>query len=213
MTSKSDNPFSTCDEPDTTPRAAGTFARITNPHHYFGHAAPVASSVRHRARPVSPPTADQPLLQLSGGGGARNPDSALSWRLFGACCVQPNSPRDDYQYEFVPSHQPLAKVIELGTHSKHSVWINRGDKAGLIMSAAVWVISIYGTLTIVFLGKTEGIATGLSTFYIFLSCLALACHAKTTLTDPGAVPKGAVGLEPLARAPPTCSRCKTFKPL
>jgi hypothetical protein len=91
--------------------------------------------------------------------------------------------------------------------------MNRSDRQGLGMCSLVWFFYLYGIATTLFIGKTTSIPTAFSTTYLSLACLALACHAKTSLTDPGAVPRGAAPLNPLAVAPPVCSRCKTFKPL
>ena len=42
--------------------------------------------------------------------------------------------------------------------------------------------------------------------------LALSCHIKTSLTDPGSVPMDAIPLVPPQRSQPFCSRCKSYKP-
>lgn len=49
--------------------------------------------------------------------------------------------------------------------------------------------------------------------YFTICALALASHAKTTFTDPGAIPQGAVPVDvytPAAHA--MCSRCQSYKP-
>jgi hypothetical protein len=73
----------------------------------------------------------------------------------------------------------------------------------------------YSALTITLLAQTGGIPPFLSMFYVILVCMALACHAKTTFSDPGSVPQSAVPMESqrqLRQNLSMCSQCQTFKP-
>jgi hypothetical protein len=73
---------------------------------------------------------------------------------------------------------------------------------------------VYSAVTVTFLAKTGGIPVSLSYLYCILCALALACHAKTSFTDPGSVPMSAVPTELQRRNEKLsmCSQCQTFKP-
>ncbi len=102
----------------------------------------------------------------------------------------------------------------VGTTDEHGIWLNRSDPAGTIMALMVWLLLGYSALTMTLLGKTGGIPPSLSILYDILCSLALACHAKTTLSDPGSVPSSAVPTEAQRRQEKLsmCSQCQTFKP-
>ncbi|CAJ1961553.1 unnamed protein product [Cylindrotheca closterium] len=102
----------------------------------------------------------------------------------------------------------------LGTGDEHGIWMNRSDPAGTIMAMMVWVLMAYSMVTITLLAQTGGIPVYLSYSYSILCCMALACHAKTSITDPGSVPPSAVPTEAQRRADKLamCSQCQTFKP-
>ena len=102
----------------------------------------------------------------------------------------------------------------MGTSDENGIWLNRSDPAGTIMAFMVWILLGYSSLTIMFLAQTGGIAPYLSLIYSILCCMALACHVKTTLTDPGAVPASAVPTEAQRKNDKLsmCSQCQTFKP-
>lgn len=102
-----------------------------------------------------------------------------------------------------------------GTSDDNGIWLNQSDPAGTIMSVLVWILIGYSALTMTFLAETNGIPTYLALLYCLLASLALACHVKTTLTDPGSVPASAVPTEAQRLAHTKlamCSQCQTFKP-
>lgn len=103
----------------------------------------------------------------------------------------------------------------VGTSDEDGIWLNRSDLAGNIMCAMVWILLGYSCLTITLLAQTGGIPPYLSFIYTILVTLALSCHIKTTLTDPGSVPASAVPTE-IQRSThdklAMCSQCQTFKP-
>jgi hypothetical protein len=73
----------------------------------------------------------------------------------------------------------------------------------------------YSALTITWVAATGGIPPTLAMAYTIFACLALSCHVKTTLTDPGAVPASAVPTVQQRRQHSKlsmCSQCQTFKP-
>lgn len=78
----------------------------------------------------------------------------------------------------------------------------------------VWLLMVYSALTITFLAQTGGIEFSLAMVYDICCSLALACHAKTTLTDPGSIPAAAVPTEEQRKQEKLnmCSQCQTFKP-
>ena len=95
------------------------------------------------------------------------------------------------------------------------VWMNSGDQAGSIMATLVWILLVYSVVTVTALTVTEGIPPILGMIYTVLVMLALASHAKTSLTDPGSVPKCAVPMESQRRDSTShsmCGQCQTFKP-
>ena len=110
----------------------------------------------------------------------------------------------------------LSFSCSVGTSDDNGVWVNRSDPAGTIMSCLVWFLIGYSNLTMTCLAQTEGIPAWASATYGILSSLALAAHAKTSLTDPGSVPASAVPTEEQRRQHNAklsmCSQCQTFKP-
>jgi hypothetical protein len=83
------------------------------------------------------------------------------------------------------------------------------------MSAMVWLLMMYSAMTVTSLTVTEGIPVPLGIIYNVLVTMSLACHAKTSLTDPGSVPNNAIPNEQQRLANNThsmCGQCQTFKP-
>lgn len=82
------------------------------------------------------------------------------------------------------------------------------------MAVLVWILMGYSALTVTFLARTGGVPVVLSMLYALLVTLALASHAKTTLSDPGTIPGSAVPTEEQRRQEKLnmCSQCQTFKP-
>jgi len=109
-----------------------------------------------------------------------------------------------------------------GTGEENGIWMNTRDQAGTIMALMVWFLLGYSAVTVTLLAETGGVPPGCSMAYCVVSSLALACHAKTTFTDPGSVPQSAVPVESLRhrqrrqgrreRPLSMCSQCQTFKP-
>lgn len=125
----------------------------------------------------------------------------------------PNQPyyRDNF------NDQP--HTCTLGTAEENGIWCNNSDQAGTIMACLVWLLMAYSAFTFAALARTGGTPTFLAAVYVILCVMALACHAKTTFTDPGSVPQAAVPNERMRREMGTpdsplsmCSQCQTFKP-
>jgi len=111
---------------------------------------------------------------------------------------------NDYSWKF-----------SVGTSDEDGIWLNRSDLAGNIMCIMVWILLGYSCLTITLLAQTGGIPPYLSFIYTILVTMALSCHIKTTLTDPGSVPASAVPTEIQRNTNDKlamCSQCQTFKP-
>jgi len=120
---------------------------------------------------------------------------------------------DDRHYE--DHFNELSWACSIGTTDEDGIWLNQSDPAGTIMSILVWVLILYSMLTVCFLARTSGIPPHLSFAYSVLASLALSCHIKTSLTDPGSVPAAAVPTESqrLSQSKLSmCSQCQTFKP-
>lgn len=120
-------------------------------------------------------------------------------------------PNEHYIDSF--NDQPWA--FSFGTGEEKGIWMNSGDQAGSIMATLVWLLMTYSAVTVTLLTVTEGIPPILGMIYTFLCAMALASHAKTSLTDPGSVPKAAVPQEEQRRENPShimCGQCQTFKP-
>ena len=83
------------------------------------------------------------------------------------------------------------------------------------MSGLVWLLMIYSAVTVTLLTITEGIPVILGMIYNMLCFMALSCHAKTSLTDPGSVPIQAIPSERqrlMKDSHSMCGQCQTFKP-
>jgi len=122
---------------------------------------------------------------------------------------------DPHYFYYQDDFNDLSWTWKLGTSDEDGIWINRGDPAGTIMAGMVWILLGYSILTITFLAQTGGIAWYWSWIYSMLCCMALGCHVKTSLTDPGSVPHSAVPTEEQRRQEnrlSMCSQCQTFKP-
>ena len=112
-------------------------------------------------------------------------------------------------------HSIIHAFIHSFIHVQAGIWMNSGDQAGSVMAALVWILMLYSAVTVTSLTITEGIPPILGMIYTILVSLALSCHAKTSLTDPGSVPKNAVPLESQRRDSTShsmCGQCQTFKP-
>jgi len=101
-----------------------------------------------------------------------------------------------------------------GTTDEDGIWLNQNDGAGTIMCLMVWILLGYSSLTITLLAQTGGIDVYQSFIYTIMVTMALTCHIKTTLTDPGSVPASAVPTEEQRKYEKLsmCSQCQTFKP-
>ena len=129
-------------------------------------------------------------------------------------CSSRHTVYDDALY-YEDTFNDMSWACTVGTDDDSGIWMNRSDPAGSIMSMLVWLLILYSAITMTFLAQTSGIPLALSTTYCILASLALSCHLKTSLTDPGSVPASAVPTEAqrlLHSKLSMCSQCQSFKP-
>mmetsp|Transcript_5594 Transcript_5594/g.13172 ORF Transcript_5594/g.13172 Transcript_5594/m.13172 type:complete len:409 (-) Transcript_5594:1454-2680(-) len=116
---------------------------------------------------------------------------------------------------YIDSYNSEPWSVSFGTTEANGIWFNSSDQAGSIMSALVWLLLLYSAVTVTLLTITEGIPVSLGMIYNVLCAMALACHAKTSLTDPGSVPLAAIPSERqrlMKESHSMCGQCQTFKP-
>ena len=133
------------------------------------------------------------------------------------CCLPTNPALQDegptgryYRDDF----NEFAWTCNFGTTDEDGIWLNRSDPAGTIMAMMVWILLGYSCLTVTLMAQTGGIPPYQAFIYTALVVMALASHAKTSLTDPGSVPAAAVPTEAQRKHDrlSMCSQCQTFKP-
>jgi len=121
---------------------------------------------------------------------------------------------DVVYYEDTFNDQPWR--CSIGTEERDGTWMNYRDQVGAIMSSTVWVLVGYSCLTITLLAEHNHLRNNVAMGYCTICAMALACHAKTTFTDPGSIPKEAVPPPILFKQGITthamCSHCQTYKP-
>jgi len=116
---------------------------------------------------------------------------------------------------YVDSFNDSPWTCGFGTGEESGIWMNSGDQAGSIMAALVWFLMLYSIATVTLLSATKGIPPFMGEAYCFLCAMALCCHAKTSLTDPGSVPQASVPVEKdrqYTTSHSMCGQCQTFKP-
>ncbi|GAX09717.1 hypothetical protein FisN_19Lh185 [Fistulifera solaris] len=138
------------------------------------------------------------------------------WNAASTCCQPHLNNNDNTSYYYTDTFNDLPWTCSIGTSDEHGIWLNRYDPAGTIMALIVWILMGYSSLTMTWLAATGGIPVSLALLYTVLTALALACHVKTSLTDPGAVPPSAVPTAAQRHQADLklsmCSQCQTFKP-
>lgn len=109
----------------------------------------------------------------------------------------------------------FSSEFTFGTEEDKGVWMVRDDPPGQVMAIIVWVLIIYSMLTMALLAESNHIPHAISYFYCTVGALALACHAKTSFSDPGAVPSCAVPVDSASRQMEVhkmCRCCQSYKP-
>ena len=118
--------------------------------------------------------------------------------------------KDDDNYYYDTSGEGYSWSCRMGTKESDGIWINLGDKTGLMMSLLVWMIILYSAICITFIAKTKGISPIYCYIYDTLTFMSLSSHLKCSLTEPGVIPKAATHSGGSRRV--NCSRCATIKP-
>lgn len=132
-------------------------------------------------------------------------------RLLHAGSLLSTPPLDDeFMYEDVTNDDPVR--CSCGTREDDGIWLNHADRIGCTMSVMVWVLFLYSALTVVLLAQSGHCPKLVAAVYCTLSALALACHIKTSLTDPGSIPASAVPISTNVPYHTMCSVCQTYKP-
>lgn len=123
--------------------------------------------------------------------------------------------RKDGKEYYEDNYNDLPWKCSFGTRQDDGIWLNLNDPPGLTMSSMVWLLIGYAGFTVTLLEKNNSLHPFVSVTYCTLCALALASHAKTAFTDPGALPPHAIPTEEngLNRLEfPMCSVCETYKP-
>mmetsp|Transcript_19216 Transcript_19216/g.21973 ORF Transcript_19216/g.21973 Transcript_19216/m.21973 type:complete len:407 (+) Transcript_19216:57-1277(+) len=136
-----------------------------------------------------------------------------SFRACGCCDNNNNILKKDNRY-YRDDFNDSPWSCQFGTTEEDGIWMNTSDQAGTIMSMFVWLLLGYSSVTMTFLAYRGGISITSAMCYCLNCSLSLASHAKTTLTDPGAIPASAVPTEEQRKCVKLsmCSQCQTFKP-
>jgi len=110
----------------------------------------------------------------------------------------PPATQDDgsSEYYYFDEANDHSWTCSYGTGEDDGVWLNTDDPPGTFMAVAVWVLIGYSGATVALLAEARRVSRPLSIFHCSVCAMALACHARTMLSDPGAVPRCAVPLLP-----------------
>lgn len=140
--------------------------------------------------------------------------SQCCYRVCRVVCAKPQIDTTALYYEDSFNDEPWECTF--GTADEDGIWVNHSDKVGTMMSAIVWVLMGYSMVTISWLAQNNNLSNHIAMTYGTICSLALASHAKTMFTDPGAIPMEAVPLASLFKQGITthamCSHCQTYKP-
>mmetsp|Transcript_9638 Transcript_9638/g.15248 ORF Transcript_9638/g.15248 Transcript_9638/m.15248 type:complete len:576 (-) Transcript_9638:199-1926(-) len=100
------------------------------------------------------------------------------------------------------------------TEEYSDVWMNRKDRAGLVMAAVTLSLLFFADFVVIFIVSIGDWADIHAVLFTLVVALAVCSHLKVMFSDPGAVPRHAL---PVARGSPSqpetiCGRCDAFKP-
>lgn len=178
----------------------------------FEEGAPLLLQHADVRRRHAPPAARTPSGNAAGGRPAMNQvksiariGRATSASLDGSAAEGPND--DQCQYYFDDTND-FSWDCTCGTREGDGIWLNTTDRAGLLMSALVWIVIVYSGLTVTLLAEAGHLSPPLASFYCTVCALALACHAKTGLSDPGAIPACAVPIDSASRRSELHTMCR-----
>lgn len=122
---------------------------------------------------------------------------------------------EDGEYYFDDTNDH-SRNCTFGTEEDDGIWLNRDDPPGTAMAVIVWILIVYSGVTVALLAEADRVSRPLACFHCTLCAMALASHAKTMLSDPGAVPLCAVPIDSAARRTRCehrmCGACGGYKP-
>lgn len=136
--------------------------------------------------------------------------SAFSQKLSSLSLLFSPPLNDTHKYE--DAHNDESWTCSFGTREDDGIWINSSDRVGILMASLVWILFFYSCLTILLLAHHGHCPIVVAAIYCTICALALASHIKTSLTDPGSVPSGALPLQTNLKFHTMCSICQTYKP-
>ena len=106
--------------------------------------------------------------------------------------------KEEYYYD---ENNDYSWDCTFGTDEGDSIWLitPKNNPPGTVMSILVMILIIYSGSTITLIADSGHLPHTLAYLYNTICSLALASHAKTMLSDRGAVPFCAVPIDSAAR--------------
>ena len=118
----------------------------------------------------------------------------------------------------MPSGQYKRQLI-INTHISRNNGepVNDSHTAILVRNSQQYIYTVYSGVTVTLLAEHNHLPNIVAIIYCTICALALASHAKTMFTDPGAVPQSAVPLlagqhSNTVTMHTMCSHCQSYKP-
>jgi hypothetical protein len=148
------------------------------------------NSIARLGRRLMPsPSSSYVDVDFDDGHPAENRDSELG----GGMDHEVDDTNDD-EYYYDDTTNDHNRNCSFGTNEDDGTWLNINDTPGIVMAIIVWVLIAYSGVTVSLLAEANRVSRVLAIFHCTMCALALACHAKTMLSDPGAVPNCALPL-------------------
>ncbi|CAM9139849.1 unnamed protein product [Scytosiphon promiscuus] len=131
---------------------------------------------------------------------------------------------DDHDDEDDPGHHEESgfspqSAFSCGTSEGSRIWCNRTDTMGVVMATMALTALAYGEFVVVWVVFFTGnFVVANAIIYTFLTVMAVWCHLKTMLSEPGVVPRAALPLRDesedgaVAANHTLCGRCESYKP-
>lgn len=107
---------------------------------------------------------------------------------------------------------PNLATKRLHDYKASKIWFIQSE-VGVILSLFVWTVLLFSEFTIKFIAQHDYINSVHSYIVSILIVLALWCHLKTMISDPGAVPTDAMPIpSDFERSRIRCGKCQCYKP-
>jgi hypothetical protein len=134
----------------------------------------------------------------------------LSHSLFDKCKRQKSLFQPNSTYPTLMREDPQFKLF--GTTKNSYIWCNSSDSNAVGFAIFVWCSILFSFITTLIVLVNDDIGVVNATLIILLILLALWSHAKTMLSDPGAIPPNAMPLvEDSELGQILCGRCECYK--